>query len=180
MAGLALIAPLISGIASAAGAVMSAQGQADAQEAQANIKDAEAQAQLRQGLEDSAIKQREAQQQERKTKKILSDQRAGFANSGGGIDSGSALQVATDTAERGILNRDATIWEGEEARAGRQSQANILVYEAEQYRKAAQTTRTAGVISGVSGVFGSGGGAFKGSGGSSSGGSYYYDPIKTG
>ena len=174
MAGLAAIAGIVSGIASAAGAVVSAQGQADAQEAQAAVKNAEAQAQLRKGNAEAAIKQREADQEDRKLRKVLSDQRAGFASSGGGIDSGSALSVATDTAERGILNRDATLWEGEEARSGRQSQANILTFEAEQHRKAAATARTAGVISGVSGILGGFKGAVSSGGGSSGGGNYYY------
>lgn len=171
MAGLAAIGGIISGIASAAGAMVSAAGQAQAQEDQANIKAAEAQAQLRKGLEENAVKQREAAQETRKRDKVLSDQRAGFASSGGGT-SGSARYVQEETALQGTQNANISLWEGMQLQQGRETQAKQLDMEAEALRKAASTTRTAGVISGVSGIFG----GFKGSmgGGVASGSSNYY------
>lgn len=174
MAGLALVGALVSGIASAAGAVVSAQGQADASNAQAAAKDAEAQAQLRKGLQENAVKQREAADKDRQFKTVLSNQQAGFASSGGGVGTGSALTVATDTASRGILGRDASLWEGAEAQAGRQNQANVNAFEADSYRQAAKTQALSGVISGVSGVFGAAKGAFGGGGGATGGSSFYY------
>lgn len=168
MAGLALIPMVLSAV----GGVVSAMGQAQAANAQADAKDAEAQAQLRKGLQENAIKQREAATEERKMKKVMSDQRAGFASSGGGVDTGSALGVADATARRGIFNRDATLWEGAEAQAGRQTQANILGMEADSYRQSAKTTMMSGVISGVSGVLSGGAKGVSGSGGGS--GNYYY------
>lgn len=170
MAGLAAIGGIIGALASAAGSVVSAMGAAQQANAQADAKEAEAQAQLRKGLQEDAVKQREASDREREMKKVLSDQRSGFASSGGGVDSGSALVVAGETARRGIFNRDATLWEGAEMKAGREGQAQILQMEANSYRQAAKTSMLSGVIGGVSSI----GGAFKGGGGGSSGGSYYY------
>lgn len=178
MAGLAAIGGIIGGIASAAGSMMAAQGQAQAMEDQAEVKRAEAQAQLRKGLEESAVKQREAGQETLKRDKILSDQRAGFAASGGGIG-GSARVVAEKTAQQGTYNADVSLWEGAQAMQGRQTQANINVQEADNLDRAASTTRTAGIISGVSGVFSGFTGAFKGGGGGGGGGNFFYGSSKT-
>jgi len=172
VAGLAMVAPLISGVASAAGGMMQANGQAQAQEAQANIKAAEAQGQLRKGLEENAVKQREALQTDKKTNKVLSDQLAAFGHSGGGI-MGSARVVREATASQGNLNRDQELWEGAQMQQSRETQAKILSMEADALRSAAQTTRKSGVISGISGIAGSFGGMAKASGGGG-GGNFFY------
>ena len=173
MAGLAAIGGIISAVASAAGGIISAAGAADAANAQADAKDAAAAEQRRKGLQEDAVKQQEAGQRQKQMNKVLSDQRAGFASSGGGVDAGSALYVTQDTMAKGIFNRDATLWEGAEAKAGREAQAQINELEADAYRKSGQTQAASAVISGVSGIFGS---MSKVSSGSSSGGGgpYYY------
>lgn len=174
MAGLAAIGGIVSGIASAAGSMMSASASASAKEDQAAIKDAEAQNQLRKGLEENAVKQRDAANQTRERDKVLSDQRAKFAASGGGIG-GSAKFVQEQTALQGTQNANVSLWEGAQLQQNREFQAKQLAVEAQSLRKAAQNERTAGVISGISGVAGGFGGAFKGGGSSGGGGgSYYY------
>lgn len=170
MAGLAAIGGVISGIAGAIGSVVSAMGAAQAANAQAAAKDAQAQEERRKGLQEAAAKQQEAMQREKEAERVLSDQRAGFASSGGGVDVGSAYVVAQDTAQRGIFNRDATLWEGAEAKAGREAQARVLELEADAYRQSAKTQMLSGVIGGVSNVFGS----FGGGGGGGGGGNYRY------
>ena len=174
MAGLAAIGGVISGIASAIGGIISAQGAADQANAQAEAKDIEAQENRRKGLQEAAVKQQEARQREQEMERVLSDQRAGFAASGGGVDTGSPVVVAQDTAQRGIFNRDATLWEGAEAKAGREAQARMLEIEANALRKSAKTQMLSGVIGGVSSVFGAAG-SFKGGGGGSSGGGFFYN-----
>lgn len=171
MAALAAIGGIISAVASAAGGIVSAMGAANAANEQAAAKDAEAQEQRRKGIQEDAAKQQEASQREYEMKRVLSDQRAGFAASGGGID-GSAAVVAGETAQKGIFNRDATLWEGAEAKAGREAQARMRELEAQALRKSAKTQMISGVLGGVSNVFGS----FKGGGsaGSSGGGNFFY------
>lgn len=173
MAGLAAIGGIVGAVASAAGSMISAQGQAQAQEDQANIKAAEAQAQLRKGLEENAVKQREAAQETRRRDKVLSDQRAGFAGSGAG-NSGSATWWQTQTALQGTQNANISLWEGSQMQQGRETQAKQLDLEADSLRRAAQNTRTAGAITGISQIGGAFKGAFSGGGGSSGGGSYFY------
>ena len=159
-----MVAPLISGVASAAGGMMQANGQAQAQEAQG---------QLRKGLEENAVKQRDALQTDKKTNKVLSDQLAAFGHSGGGI-MGSARVVREATASQGNLNRDQELWEGAQMQQSRETQAKILSMEADALRSAAQTTRKSGVISGISGIAGSFGGMAKASGGGGGGGNFFY------
>ena len=64
-------------------------------------------------------KQRTALDEEDKMKKVISDQRAGLAAGGGGGVTGSGLTTVVDTAKRGTLNRDQTLWKALKARAGR-------------------------------------------------------------
>lgn len=174
MAGLAAIGGIVSGVASAAGAMMSAQGQADALDSQADAKAYEAQEQRRKGLQENAVKQRESSDRGKQMERVLSDQRAGLANSGGGVGTGSALVLATDTASQGILNRDASLWEGAEAQAGREAQARYNELEEKSLRRAADTTRASGVVNGISAIGGMAG-SFKGmGGGGGGGGSYHY------
>lgn len=171
MAGLAAIGGIISGVAGAIGSVVSAMGAAQAANAQADAKSAQAQEERRKGIQEAAAKQQEARQRDQEMKRVMSDQRAGFASSGGGVDIGSPYVVAQETAQRGIFNRDATIWEGAEAKAGREAQARVYELEADAYRQSAKTQMLSGVIGGVSNVFGS----FKGGGGGgTTGGNYRY------
>lgn len=173
MAGLAMVGGLVSGVASAAGGMMAAQGEAQALEAQANVKAAQAQAERRKGQEENAVQQREALQQEKKTRKVMSDQLAAFAHSGGGVG-GSARVVRQETAEQGILNREHELWEGRQMEQARETQARILEMEMQALRQAAATKRKSAVISGVSGIAGSFGGIAKGGTAGPIGGNFFY------
>lgn len=169
MAGLGAIA----GVASAVGGMMQAKGQAEAAEAQADVKHMESQAQLRKGLEETAVKQREALQEDKKREKVISDQRAGFASSGGGV-TGSARHVMTETNTQGIFNRKVKLWEGAQQLQSRTTQAEILQREGQALRNSAQTIRQSGVISAIGGVAGAVGGLGGKGGGGGGGGSFFY------
>ena len=163
---LAAAASIVGSVVGAASSMQAANGQAAAMEANA-------QEQRRKGLQEAAVKQQEAASRDRDAKRMLSDQRAGFAASGGGLD-GSANTVMDQTAKRGIFNRDAAIWEGAEAKAGREAQARIYEMEAANARRAGAWNAASAVVGGVSSVFKSGGfgGAAAPAGASGSG--YYY------
>lgn len=167
-----MIGGLVSGVASAAGGMAQANGQAQAAEAQADVKHMEGQAQLRKGLEENAIKQQESLQDDTKRKKIVSDQRAGFASSGGGV-TGSAKYVIDETNKQGIFNRKVTLWEGAQQQQSRTTQAEILQREGQALLNSAQTIRQSGVISAIGGVAGSLGGLGGGGGGGGGGGFFY-------
>lgn len=158
---------MLGAVAGLIGPVVSAVGAASAASDQAAVKDAEAQEQRRKGLQENAAKQREASDREKERDKILSDQRAGLASSGGGVDVGSAFGLQIETAKRGNYNRDQTLWEGAEAQAGREAQARILEMEGDNLRKAGKMQALSSVVGGVSGVF-------KGAGGGGSSGGHFY------
>ena len=173
---LGAVGAIVSAIGGVVGAVVQAQGAREAADDQAAVQDAQAQAERRKGQAEAASKQAEAAERDKQMKKVLSDQRASFASSGGGVDSGSALLVAQDTATRGIYNRDATLWEGEEQRAGREGQARIYEMQADATRRAGQRQAQSAIIGGMSSAFGAVGkiaGSAGGAGGSSGGGFYY-------
>lgn len=162
---LGMAAGLIGSAVSGIGAMSAANGQAQS-------KEAEAAEQRRKGIQEEAAKQRTALDEEDKMKKVISDQRAGLAAGGGGGVTGSGLTTVVDTAKRGTLNRDQTLWEGAEARAGRYAQGQILDLEAKNLRKSGQMQMVSSVVGGVSGVLKGGTSSFGGGGGSSSG--FYY------
>jgi len=174
MAMLGAVAGIVSAIGGVVGAMVQAQGAQEAADDQAATQEAQAQAERRKGQAEAASKQAEAAQRDKQMKKVMSDQRAAFASSGGGVDSGSALLVTEDTATRGIYNRDATLWEGEEQRAGRESQARIYEMQADATRRAGQRQATSAIIGGVSGAFGAVGKIAGSAGGSGGGGGGFY------
>lgn len=159
-------------VAGLVGSVVSAVGAASQANAQANAMQAQADAERRKGLQEDAVKQQEASSRDRETKKVLSDQRAGFAASGGGLG-GSAATVMDQTAGRGIFNREAALWEGREAKAGRENQARVYEMQASAARQAGTMNALSAVVGGVSSVFKSGGVGGAAAGGAASGGFYY-------
>ena len=174
MAALGAVAGIVSAIGGVVGAMVQAKGAQEAADDQAATQEAQAQAERRKGEAEAASKQAEAAQRDKQMKKVLSDQRAAFASSGGGVDSGSALLVTEDTATRGIYNRDATLWEGEEQKAGREGQARIYEMQADATRRAGARQAQSAIIGGVSSAFGAVGKIAGSAGGGGSSGGFYY------
>ena len=159
------IGAIVGGVASAAGSIMGGMGQAQQLEAQRDAKRLEALNQRMKGTEEQGVKTFEALDLDKEREQVVSNQRASFASSGGGID-GTARHVMDKTNQAGIYKRDMTIWEGKSLRRNREIQAVQLEREGEALDQAAATARMSGIVNGISGVAG----AFGGFGGSSGGG----------
>lgn len=177
MAGIGAIGGIVSGIGGGAGSMMSAQGEANALESQANAKAIEGQSRRRKGIEEQGVKSYEVNQQEKQRNKLASDQRAKFANSGGGV-TGTARIEGLKLNEASLEKQGWTMWEGLQANKTRGYEADVLEWEAEQLRKAAKNKRTAGAISAGTSVVSGISGAFKGGSGIGGGGGPYYYSTK--
>lgn len=150
---------------------MQGMGQANAQQAQADAKKVEAIRQQQMGVAEQGAKSWEADDLDRQREQVVSNQRAAFASSGGGVD-GSARYVMDKTNQQGIYKRDMTIWEGAMQKQNRDINAELLRRESDALESAAKMSRISGIVSGISGVAGAFGGfGSKGGGGSSGGGS---------
>ena len=132
-----MLGGLIGGVASAVGAVVSAQGQAQQLQAQRDAKRLEALNQRMKGTEEQGAKTYEALDEQKKTEQVVSNQRARFASSGGGIE-GSAAYVMDKTRMAGDYKSDMVIWEGKSLKRNREVQAVQLEREAEALDQAAQ------------------------------------------
>mgnify|MGYP001560409435 CR=1 FL=1 len=161
MAGFGMVFGLIGSMVSAAGASQQAQGQADAQEAQARAQEANAAAQRKRAMEERAAASINAERKMRDGSRLVSEQVARFASSGGGLG-GTASTVIGNTFNRGRTNSNLVVWEGEQKARGYEDQAAIGDYSAARLIDASNRTRSnAGIgvasalLSGVSRIGGS-------------------------
>jgi hypothetical protein len=147
------IVPLLSLAATAAGGVMSAMGaynqnQAAANAAAYNAKVASNAAQF--SKQQGEIR---AEAADRQTAALLGRQKAGFAAGGVDVNSGSPLDIQTDTVRFGRLN-SLTIRNNAAREAwGYQSGANLQTAEAQGYQQAAPMA-AAGSLIGTAGEVG--------------------------
>ena len=148
---MAFLGAIVGGVASAAGSVIGAMGQAQASQAQADAKRLEALNQRMKGTAEQGAKTYEALDLDKQREQVVSNQRAAFAASGGGLG-GTARYVMDKTNQVGMYKENMTIWEGQELRRNREVQAVQLEHEAEALDQAASIQRLSGIVSGISGV----------------------------
>lgn len=152
MAGLetlALVASIAAPVASLTGTILAsnaaAQEGANAQ-AVSNYQAAELE---RQGKAEQAIAAKRAAELKRRTRIEQSDARAAGAAFGGGVD----YDVIGDLEEFGELDAMTALWEGREAAAGRNAQAQAARFEGQQRKKAADIRARSTLISGGASFF---------------------------
>lgn len=145
MAGLATIASLAGSVIGALG-TMAAGKQA---QATANY---EAKQLERKGDEEFAAKQREAEELRREKEHLLSRQQAVAGAGGFGALDDTVIDLAGDIYEGGAYREGISYYEGQEAKKGRQMQADARRMDGEQQKKGA-TLSAAGTILGGIGSF---------------------------
>lgn len=106
------------------------------------------------GKEELASKQREAELIRRRRNDLLSTQQANAAESGLGTLDETVLDLAGDIYSEGEFRADSAIFEGEEARKGRNTQAASAILEGRR-RKQGSRLAAAGTIIGGIGKFAS-------------------------
>lgn len=94
---------IIGGVVSGVGAAMGAMSQKASYEAQAKFEKRQARLEMEAGGYKAARTQEEVE-------RVLGSQRAGFAASGIALSSGSAIDVASDSATEGALDVAAIRW----------------------------------------------------------------------
>ncbi len=170
MAGIGMVFGLIGSVVSAMGSMAAANAEAAAQEANARALEKKA-------MEERAVASVEASKKMDEQKRLVSEQTARFAASGGGVGGGpgfanSATTVIRETEKEGLHNSRLAAWEGEQKGRGYEDQAAIARFSAAQKKKAAGIGAGAAILSGFSKI----GGSFIGGGGgqTSYGGDYYF------
>jgi len=141
MGGMGIIGALISGL----GSMMGAMAQANAYKQQAALHRRQAQAERQKGAYES-------QRNERKIKRATGSQRAAFAASGLQLDSGTALDVMSDTAAEMDLDTQAIRY-GSVLRSGNEEMSARI---AKSNASAAMIGGVAGFISPMISAMGSG------------------------
>lgn len=102
-----------------------------------------------QGKAEQAAKIQEAKQANREKELMLSRARAVGAASGGGQD----YDLLGDIEEEGAMSELALLWQGEEARKGRNSQAAVSRFEGLNKRRASMFNVGSTLLSGGSSFF---------------------------
>lgn len=127
-----IIASLVS---TAAGTATAAYGQKVSSDAAGKIAENDARALEVNAGQQRAAAQRRAEEEVRKSHIVMGEQIARLAASGGGVE-GSGLDIVGRTAQRGLLNSEMRLWEGEEAARGGETQATMKRYAAAEGRSA--------------------------------------------
>ncbi len=156
---------MIGAIASMAGSMMSAMGAMQQADAQAAQLEAEAIRKEQQAGQERAAAQHKAEEKTNETNRLISEQNAIYAASGGGVV-GSAVDVMTKTRGRGALNSETALYEGEAKGRSLEDDAAIRRSAAQSAREAGSMKMFTGILSGVSGFAKPGSGMFGGGGGS--------------
>lgn len=89
----------------------------------------------RRGIQEIAIAQTKAAEERRKKEKLISQQRAQFGASGGGLG-GSAAEVIGETELQGNYNSELELWQGQERANGYEDQARAALFENKQAKAA--------------------------------------------
>ncbi len=164
MAFAALAAPLISGVASVAGAAASASGknkQADAEEAMSKwnadrMREEAAWAQSK-GSQD-------AQEREKQGRQKASEARAVIAQSGGVLDTGTPLLLEQKFASETAYRSDVEMANATKQQRDYINKANVGEYEGKIRAEASRTEARAAMLGGVAGAVKGIGGAFSSGG----------------
>jgi hypothetical protein len=106
--------------------------------------------------EERAVSQYRAQQRQKEAARLVSQQQAAFAASGGGLD-GSAADVIARTAGRGELNSELELWSGESRARGLEDQAAMTRAAAKANQRALPLRIGATVLTGASRIAGASG-----------------------
>ena len=155
---------LIAGLAGAAVSLAGASAQAGALDQQAaaerQLGQYEQQIQIQKANEDQALAQRQAQQQDLKTKYVLSDLQAQAAASGGTSTDPTINTLALNITQQGKYDSLGKLWEGEAQAQMDKAQGNIYVYQSDMQAQALEAQAQETQLAGVGGFLGGIGGAF--------------------
>ena len=141
---------MIGMVASLAGSMMSAMGAMQQADAQAAQLEAEAIRKEQQAGQERAASQHKAEQKKLETDRLISEQNAIYAASGGGVV-GSAVDVMSKTRGRGELNSETALYEGEAKGRSLEDDAAIRRAAASSARDAGSMKMFTGILSGISG-----------------------------
>lgn len=139
----------IGTILSATGSVVSGIGSIAAGNAQKSAADFQAKQLEQRGQTEEAVAQRRAEEERRQTRLMQSRAMAVGAASGGGID----LDLAGDIEEDGEYRALTALWEGVEARKGRDAQAGAARLEGRQRQRAGLFKAGSSILSGGTSLF---------------------------
>lgn len=90
------------------------------------------------GTQELAVASRQAEYQRRKSAYLVSQQRAQFAASGGGLG-GSAAEIMASTELQGDYNAELELWSGQEKKRGADYQGDVTIAEAKASQRYQRT-----------------------------------------
>jgi hypothetical protein len=142
----------------AAGTAMSVLGESKKNDASQTIAEHDAAALETQAGQQRASAQRRAEAERERAERLMGDQRARAAASGGGLE-GSVSEILGNTAARGEYNSNLKLWEGEEAAGSLDAQAVNKRYASKVGASGQGIAMSSTILSGVGSMAGS---AYKG------------------
>lgn len=137
----------------AAGTGMSVYGESKKNDASQTIAEHDAAALETQAGQQRASAQRRAEAERERAERLMGEQRARAAASGGGLE-GSVLEILGNTAARGEYNSNLKLWEGEEAAGGLEAQATNKRYASKVGRSGEGIAMASTILSGVGSMAG--------------------------
>ena len=136
--------------------VLSTISQAKAQEAQAksqqNMLNYKAEQARVQAGQQRAASQRTAAEQRRRAAIVSSNARAAAATGGGSVSDPTVQNIIGGIEGEGEYRALTSLYQGEDAARGMETQANLWNYEGDQYAQAGETKSSSTLFSGIAGL----------------------------
>lgn len=115
-------------------------------------------------MAERAVASVQAERRQKAAERLVSEQRARFAASGGGLG-GSAAEVMAETEEKGAYNSALEMWQGEEKARGLEDSAAIARAASKAQRSALPFKIGATILTGGAKAYGASGGTWDFGGG---------------
>lgn len=138
----------LSAISSITGA-RAQEAQAKSQQNMLNYKAEQARVQAGQ---QRAASQRTAAEQRRRAAIVSSNARAAAATSGGSVSDPTVQNIIGNIEGEGEYRALTSLYQGEDAARGMETQANLWNYEGDQYAQAGETKSSSTLFSGIAGL----------------------------